>query len=200
MRNVQPREPHPRHNLAIVILAGGRATRFPGKLEATIGGEPLLARVYHHVREIAPTMIAGRDTFSDALDALLDCPIVVDRWPDRGPLGGLFSAALETNARRIFALAGDAPLVTADIVNTLLAAWEDGDEAVVPEHGGRLEPLAALYEREALLREAWECLHGGDRSMHALLARLRVRRVACEAHSFANINTSADLELLSEAQ
>jgi molybdopterin-guanine dinucleotide biosynthesis protein A len=197
---VQRHEPHPRHNLAIVILAGGRATRFPGKLEATIGGEPLLARVYHHVREIAPTMIAGRDTFSDALDALLDCPIVVDRWPDRGPLGGLLSAAYEISASRIFALAGDAPLVTADVVRTLLAAWRDGDEAAVPEHDGRLQPLAALYDREALVREAWEVLQSDDRSMHALLARLRVHRVACDGGVFANINTSADLARLAEVR
>lgn len=195
---MQPHAPRPRPDLAIVILAGGRATRFPGKLEATLGGEPLLARVYHHVREIAPTMIAGRDTFSDALDAILDCPIVVDRWPDRGPLGGLLSAAHETTAPRIFALAGDAPLVTAEIIDTLLGTWQHGDEAVVPEHGERLEPLAALYEREALMREAWECLHGEDRSMHALLARLRVRKVPCDARVFANINTSADLAQLAE--
>jgi len=195
---VQPHAPHPQRDLAIVILAGGRATRFPGKLEATLDGEPLLARVYRHVRNIAPTMIAGRDTFSDALDALLDCPIVVDRWPDRGPLGGLLSAAHETTASRVFALAGDAPLVTGDIVNVLLAAWHDGDEAVVPDHDGRLEPLAALYQREALMREAWECLHGEDRSMHALLARLRVRRVTCDAAVFANVNTSADLAQLAE--
>ncbi|MGB6986290.1 MAG: molybdenum cofactor guanylyltransferase [Candidatus Aquilonibacter sp.] len=188
----------PHADLAIVILAGGRATRFPGKLEATLGDEPLLARVYRHVRDIAPTMIAGRGTFSDALDALLDCPIVVDRWPDRGPLGGLLSAAHEATAARIFALAGDAPLVTADVVNTLLATWQEGDEAVVPEHDGRLEPLAALYDREALLREAWECLHGDDASMHALLARLRVRTVACDAQAFANVNTSADLAQLAE--
>ncbi|HEX8805295.1 MAG TPA: hypothetical protein VF741_00045, partial [Candidatus Aquilonibacter sp.] len=76
--------------------------------------------------------------------------------------------------------------------------WQHGDEAVVPEHDGRLEPLAALYDREALLREAWECLHGEDRSMHALLARLRVRRVPCDAQAFANINTSADLALMAE--
>ena len=94
---MQPHAPHPQLDLAIVILAGGRATRFPGKLEAPLDGEPLLARVYHHVRDIAPTMIAGRDTFSGTLDALLDCPIVVDRWPDRGPLGGLLSAAHETS-------------------------------------------------------------------------------------------------------
>lgn len=195
---MQPHAPHPQRDLAIVILAGGRATRFPGKLEATLDGEPLLARVYRHVRNIAPTMIAGRDTFSGALDALLDCPIVVDRWPDRGPLGGLLSAAHETTASRVFALAGDAPLVTGDIVNVLLAAWHDGDEAVVPDHDGRLEPLAALYQREALMREAWECLHGEDRSMHALLARLRVRRVTCDAAVFANVNTSADLAQLAE--
>jgi molybdopterin-guanine dinucleotide biosynthesis protein A len=198
MRNVQPHAPHPRHDLAIVILAGGRSTRFPGKLEATLDGEPLLARVYHHVRDIAPTMIAGRDTFSDDLDALLDCPIVVDRWPDRGPLGGLLSAAHETAASRIFAVAGDAPLVTADTVSVLLASWQDGDEAVVPEHDGLLEPLAALYDREALMREGWECLHGDDRSMHGLLARLRVRRIACDAATFANVNTSADLAQLAE--
>jgi molybdenum cofactor guanylyltransferase len=185
-------------NLAIVILAGGRATRFPGKLEASLDGEPVLAHVYHHVREIAPTMIAGRDTFSDTLDAQLDCPIVVDRWPDRGPLGGLLSAAYETSAARIFALAGDAPRVTADIVNLVAGAWQDGDEAVVPEHDGRLEPLAALYDREALMREGWECLHAQDHSMHALLSRLRVRKVPCDARPFANINTSADLALLTE--
>lgn len=195
---MQPHEPHPQHDLAIVILAGGRATRFPGKLEAPFEGEPLLARVYRRVRGIAPTTIAGRDTFSGALDAVLDCPIVVDRWPDRGPLGGLLSAAYEIDAARIFALAGDAPLVSAEIIDALRTAWRDGDEAVVPEHDGRLEPLAALYDREALLREAWDTLHGEDRSMHAFLSRLRVRRVPLDARAFANINTSADLALLTE--
>jgi molybdopterin-guanine dinucleotide biosynthesis protein A len=205
---VQPHAPRPRRpevpegprrdDLAIVILAGGRSTRFPGKLEATLDGEPLLARVYRQVRDIAPTVIAGRDTFSGDLDALLDCPIVVDRWPDRGPLGGLLSAAHEVTAPRIFAVAGDAPLVTEEIVNALLVAWEHGDEAAVPEHGGRLEPLAALYDREALMREAWECLHGEDVSMHGLLGHLRVRRVACEAAGFANVNTTADLAQLAE--
>ncbi len=36
--------------------------------------------------------------------------------------------------------------------------------------------------------------------MHALLARLRVHRVACDAAVFANINTSADLARLVETR
>jgi len=194
---VQPHESR-EPDLAIVILAGGRATRFPGKLEAVLDGEPLLARVYHHLREIAPVVIAGAGTFSGALDAALECPIVVDRWPGRGPLGGLLSAAYAVDARRIFAVAGDTPLVTADVARHLLAAWVEGDEAAVPEHEGALEPLAALYDRAALVREGWECLQSGDASMHAVLARMRVRRVALPAAFFVNVNTAADLSRLPE--
>lgn len=179
-------------DLAIVILAGGRATRFPGKLEAALEGEPLLARVYRNMRGLGPVTIAGRDTFSPALDALLDCPIVVDRWPDRGPLGGLLSACLELHARCIFAVAGDAPMVTREVIDALRAAARDGDEAVVPSHGGRLEPLAALYLREALVREGLAAIAEADRSMHGLLRRLRTRDVALEERYFVNVNTAAD--------
>jgi molybdopterin-guanine dinucleotide biosynthesis protein A len=188
---VQPHEP--RLDLSIVILAGGQARRFPGKLEAPFEGRPLLAHVYHQWRDIAPTLVAGRGTFPAALDALIDCPIVVDRWPERGPLGGLLSAAHETNAARIFAVAGDAPRVTHDVLDRLLDAWLENDEAVVPEHDGRLEPLAALYDRIALMREASKGLQGEDASMHGMLARMRVQRVPLDARYFVNINTAADL-------
>jgi molybdenum cofactor guanylyltransferase len=192
------RECHPEalqgsRTIAVVILAGGSATRFPGKLETDIFGEPLLARVYRQLRDVAPVTIAGRDTFSPQLDALLDCPIVVDRWPGRGPLAGLVSAALELRAARIFAVAGDSPLVTRDVVDTLLDAWQDGDEAAIPEHGGRLEPLAALYDRTALLREGLEALRRDDVSMLGLIARMHTRRVACDSAFFLNVNTADDI-------
>ena len=74
--------------------------------------------------------------------------------PTAGRSAACFRQPVETRAQRIFAVAGDAPLVTAPLVETLLQARRDGDEAVVPEHDGRLEPLAALYERAALLRKA----------------------------------------------
>jgi len=180
-------------DLAIVILAGGKASRFPGKLETPVEGEPLLAHVYHNLRESAPVVIAAAGTFSPELDAVLDCPIVVDRWPHRGPLGGLLSACGELPVRRIFAVAGDAPHVKADVLQTLLQHWTEGDEAVVPVHGGRHEPLAALYDRAAVLREGFEVLHDGDASMHALLNRLLVCEVPLAPAFFTNINTVADL-------
>ena len=176
----------------IILLAGGRATRLPGKLDINIGGMPLLARVYENVRGVAPVIVAG-GAFSPDVDARLDCPIVVDLWPNTGPLGGLLSACMQTRAERIFAIAGDAPRITADLLRMLSDAWEPGDEAVVPAHGDRLEPLAALYARDALEREGHDVLHG-DRSMHSLISRLNVRRIPMPPDVFLNINTPADLK------
>ena len=143
-------------------------------------------------------MIAGRDTFSDALDALLDCPIVVDRWPDRGPLGGLLSAADETR-RHDLRTCGRCAAGRRRVIDTLLDAWQHGDEAVVPEHGGRLEPLAALYDREAFMREALG-MSAWRGSLDACAARTLARTQGSlrRAHVFANINTSADLAQLAE--
>ncbi len=180
-------------DVTTVILAGGRATRFPGKLERDVCGEPLLSRVYHQLRGAAPVVIAGAGTFSPKLDAALDCPLIVDRWPGRGPLAGLLSACSELTSPWIFAVAGDAPHVTPLVLQTLLEARQDHDEAVVSEHGGLLEPLASLYRREALEREGQDVLHGGNASMHALIDRLKLRRVPMPADYFLNINTAADL-------
>jgi molybdopterin-guanine dinucleotide biosynthesis protein A len=181
-------------DVTTVILAGGRATRLPGKLELPVAGEPLLAHVYHQLRGAAPVVIAAAGTFSPSLDAALDCPLVVDRWPGRGPLAGLLSASSEIATPWIFAVAGDAPHVTPVVLQTLLDSRHDGDEAVVSEHDGRLEPLASLYRRDALEREGHDVLHEGKASMHALLDRLRVRRVTMPADLFLNINTAADLD------
>ena len=181
-------------DVTTVILAGGRATRLPGKLEMIVGGEPLLARVYHHLRDAAPLVIAGGGSFGAELDALLECPMIVDRWPGRGPLAALLSAALELRTPWLFAVAGDAPHITTNVLDALLEARESGDEAVVSEHDGALEPLAALYACDALQREAPDVLHSANASMHALLKRLRVRRVVLDADLFLNVNTAADLD------
>lgn len=178
---------------AIILLAGGKATRLPGKLEREVNGLPLLARVYENVRAIAPVYVAGWGSYTEKLDAMIECPVVIDRWPHRGPLSGILSACDHVNAVRIYAIAGDAPGITAETLITLADAWKQGDEAVVPVHGQRVEPLAALYAREALMREAPAVLASDDASMHALLARLQVRHVPMSSAPFLNINTIEDL-------
>ena len=179
---------------AIVILAGGAATRFPGKLEREIDGTPMLLRVYERVRGARPIYIAGKGGFSGEIDARLDCPLIVDRWPGRGPLAALVSACGEIDARSVFAVAADLPNVDAHLLDELERARAAGDEAVVPEHDGAIEPLAALYDRAAVLERGSALLAQGRSSMRDLLATLAVRYLPASGERFVNVNTPADLE------
>ena len=187
-----------RPEIGVVILAGGEATRLPGKLELAAGDVPMIVRVYRNVSPKRTTFISCRGGFAPEVDALLDCPMVVDRWERRGPLCGLLSTMLEMETALVFAVAGDAPFVDGAFIERLAAAWRPGDEAVVPAHevAGkmRLEPLAALYDREAFVREGQEVLHGAG-SLLAVLDRLAVRRYPVagdDVKIFTNVNTPED--------
>jgi molybdopterin-guanine dinucleotide biosynthesis protein A len=181
---------------AVLLLAGGKATRFPGKLAREIDGEPMLLRVYRRLRAAGlPMFVAAQGTFPGGIDAQLDCPLLIDREPDGGPLAALCSACGQIGADRVFAIAADQPQLGTPLLEGLAAAWRPGDEAVVPHHGGRAEPLAALYARSAVLREGFALLRQGKGAMHALIERLRARLVTMPDAWFANVNMPADLEV-----
>lgn len=179
---------------AIVLLAGGSALRFPGKLERETGGRPMILRVFERVREYgSPVYVAGKSSFSPQVNAQLEAPLLVDRAPAQGPLTAFLGACAAIRAQRLFAIAADQPQLECRVLDELSASWQPGDEAVVPEHDGRLEPLAALYDRYAVLREGLELRRRGRTAMRDLLARLRVRALPADGRYFINVNREDDL-------
>jgi molybdopterin-guanine dinucleotide biosynthesis protein A len=182
--------------ITIVIVAGGDATRLPGKLSLDAGGVPLLERVYRNVAGARPTIVAARD-LAPELAAALAVPVVGERGPKRGPLGGLLAALETVRTDWAFAVAGDAPYVDAAFVDRLAALRATGDEAVVPRHAdGLVEPLAALYARDPFLR-AGAAVLAGSGALHAVAARLRTRYVSVEdPRIFTNVNTPEDYQAL----
>jgi molybdopterin-guanine dinucleotide biosynthesis protein A len=190
--------------VTVIVLAGGEAKRLPGKLYLDAGDLPLVVRVYRNVCVGRTTLISCKGALPYEIDLLIDAPAVVDRWPLRGPLSGLLSTMGEVHTPWVFAVAGDAPFVDAAFVDELVAHIQPGDEAVVPRHlhegALRIEPLAALYERNAFLREGLPLLSGGDPSLHAVVDRLKTRFVdIADARMFANVNTRADYDAVREA-
>ncbi len=189
----------------VLILAGGEATRLPGKLTLPTGDVPLVARVYRHFAtppDGAPRelVISGKATFDPRTDALLGAPLVIDRWARRGPLAGMLSAFARMRSRYVFAVSGDSPNVTRAFADRLAAEWRPGDEAVVPLHARddappMLEPLAALYDRAAFSRAAMPILRSGRGALTLALAAMRTRHVRVDdGPTFANINTHADYD------
>lgn len=154
----------------------------------------MIVRVFQRLsRGRWPVYVAAKGSFAPAVDAALAAPLLIDRWPPRGPLMALLSACPFVAADRIFAVAADQPQLEPGVLERLAAAWKPGDEAAVPEHAGAIEPLAALYDRCALLREGPRLRRTGRVAMRDLIAAVATRFVPIESRYFCNVNARSDL-------
>ena len=167
-------------SVGVCILAGGEATRLPGKLALEVGDVPMLVRVYRNVSRGRETWLSTKGPLAPEIAEHVTAPQVIDRWPLRGPLSGLLSTLSEMRTEWVFAIAGDAPFVDAAFIDRLAAYVGPQHDAIVPMHDDaaarRIEPLAALYRREAFLREGMPVLLGGDGALRLVIDRLRALR------------------------
>ena len=163
-----------------------------------IGSRRLIDIVLGAIRPLfAEVVIVSNDP---AAYADSGAPIVPDRVPGKGPLGGLHAALRGSRFPYTFCIACDMPLVNPAVV-AHLCALAPGYDAVVPEWGAGWEPLHAVYSRSCLPHV--ERMIREDRlRVDELLSAVRVRRVAAEEfrpldptlRSFTNVNTPDDLE------
>jgi molybdopterin-guanine dinucleotide biosynthesis protein A len=190
--------------LGVCILAGGEATRLPGKLALAVGDVPMLVRVYRNVSPGRQTWLSTKGPLPPEITTQIDAPQVVDRWRLRGPLSGLVSTMSEMTTPWVFAVAGDAPFVTSAFIDELAAHVRDDLDAIVPQNEGErkgIEPLAALYRREAFVREGLAVIERGEGALRLVIDRLRAAFVGVrDARIFTNVNTPQDYAALRGAR
>ncbi len=121
----------------------------------------------------------------------LGYPVLPDRRPGVGPLGGIESALSYTSADWNLILACDMPAVSVEFLSGLLDAAERLNAEVLAPVGptGLLEPLSAVYHRRCLDAIS-RALDAGVRKITAALQDLEVARWNVEdAACFENLNT-----------
>ena len=129
----------PLSDAAAIVLAGGRGLRL-GRIDKAmlpIEGRPLIDRTLSKLDPIfAEIVLVARHS-----EPLVEFgyPIVLDRRPGSGPLGGLESGLEAISASRAFLVGCDMPHLDADLVR-LLAGIEPDSPAVVPGNLDRLQP------------------------------------------------------------
>jgi molybdopterin-guanine dinucleotide biosynthesis protein A len=132
------------------ILTGGKSRRFGGddKALALLGGQTLIERtvklVESHCENI--TLVANRpDKYAD-----LKYPVIVDRFPNIGPLGGIDSALNHVgDACWTFICPCDLGYVGKGWLESLIKHATPTSDAVVFQ-GERFEPLFTLYHSRIL--------------------------------------------------
>jgi molybdopterin-guanine dinucleotide biosynthesis protein A len=181
--------------LAGILLTGGRSRRL-GADKATLvfRGETLAARGARLLGAVCagPVLEAGA--------GVSGLPIVREDPPGAGPLAALAAAGAALRAQGhaggALLLAVDMPAVDEDLLQ-FLGEWP-GAPTVVPEAGGRLQPVCARYGADALLA-AGSLVVAGLRPFrdlldvveHDVLPEARWSAVA-PRDAFADVDTPGD--------
>ena len=182
----------PAQEITLGILAGGRATRLGGVDKAWLerDGVPQVLRL---ARRFAPGV--GRVLVSAnrgiARYTEHDLPVVADRRPGTGPLGGVDALAQACGTHWLLTLPVDLVAVGDCLLPTLIAGAA-ADGAFARDDDGP-QPLVALWRIESLRDALATAADSGDLAVHALQARLEMACVRFAGVRFGNINTPADL-------
>ena len=182
-----------------IILAGGKSRRLGiDKTVLEIAGKRLLRIVMETVRNVADDLIIV--TNAPHLFQGLPARLTGDVEPGAGPLGGILSGLLVSSEPYSLVVGCDMPFLNAELLAYLRGCVEDYD-VVMPEAGGNLEPLHAVYSK-ACIEPIQTLLAQRNFTVIDLMNEVRVRYVSEEEIdrfdptrlTFFNINTPQDLE------
>ena len=182
-----------------IILAGGKSLRLGrDKAVVEIRGKSLVERVIDRLSPLGTEIIVVTSSTDQLPD--LGVKMVVDSYPGKGALVGIYSGLKEAASFHSLVVACDMPLLNINLLRYMVELSPAFD-VVIPRVKGYLEPLHAVYSKNCL-PPIEGMLHEGRLKIADLLPTVRVRYVEdAEVErfdplrlSFFNINSEADLE------
>ncbi len=189
--------------VSAVVLAGGMSRRLGrDKAVEPFGGEPLIRRVLSRVAQVTGETVVVVNHAARASELPLggDVATAVDRYPDSGSLGGIFTGLEAARSEWALIVACDMPFLNIPLLRKILSLRE-GRDAVVPIIEGRPEPTHAAYSRRCL-PHIERRLQANDLKISRFfedvdvgyLPQLAVDEYDPGHLSFFNVNTEQDLE------
>lgn len=145
-------------NISMVILAGGASSRMgQDKADLTIDGKD--GKTFLEMQIEKGEKLGIRDIILSGYHGKKSYgyPVVTDRFPGRGPLGGLEACFRKAENPYCLVLGVDVPLVPVEELSALICQAQTSDvRAVILRHGDHEEPLMGVYSTEladAMLEE-----------------------------------------------
>jgi molybdopterin-guanine dinucleotide biosynthesis protein A len=171
--------------LTIVIQAGGQSSRMgEDKALKPFLGKPLIQLVIERLNRIADELIVTTNRPKDY--EFLNTRLVSDLIPDRGALGGLYTAIASASHPYVGIVACDMPFASKSFFETA-TKWMVTEEAdvVIPrikseaaEKSAGYEPLHALYRKETCLPAIEDAIQKDLWKVIAWFGKVKVRDVS----------------------
>ena len=193
----------PSTKLSVAIIAGGRSTRMgTDKAFVELNNKSLIEHVMAQAANLGQSetiLIVNRPE----LYAYLGLPMFGDVVPDKGSLGGIYTAIYHSQCPYTLTLACDTPFVKPELLRFmigLLSASDGPFDVIVPRVKQYPQGLHSIYSKECLapIRERMDA-----ERLHVIgfYPKVRVRYVSEEEYapydpdgvSFFNINTPEEL-------
>ena len=183
-----------------IILAGGKGSRINrNKALITLpDGRALIERSIQVLKGIFTEIliVANRKELYEGFGL----PVVEDLIRGKGPLGGILTGLAYSTSYLNFVMGCDMPFPRPALIELLLEKCGDYD-VVIPEAGGEVEPLFAVYSKSCM-PVIIDHLQKDDLKVRSVLTELRVRKISeeeiesvdPERLSFFNVNTEQDLK------
>lgn len=189
-------------DFTLAIVAGGKSSRMGvNKALAKLGNQSIIAHMIERTQHLgqSETILI---TNTPAEYQLLKLPMYPDVIPDKGSLGGIYSALRYSETAYTLVLACDMPFVNPDILQYLLTRCSSEFEVVVPYANNRLQGLHAIYHIGALpIIEL--AIKSNNLRVQSVLEQLKmhvideseIKPIDLELSSFLNVNTPDDLKV-----
>jgi molybdopterin-guanine dinucleotide biosynthesis protein A len=183
--------------LTICVQAGGESRRM-GQDKALMPflGRPLIQQVVNRLAPIAAELIVTTNRPNDY--RFLELPLFPDLKPGHGALGGLYTALSSAAGEVVAVVACDMPFASASLIEAAsrLLVQEEAD-VVIPDSGGGLEPMHAVYRREtcipaieaAIEADQWKLISWFPQVKVRILQPDEVKTYDPSGLAFWNLNT-----------
>lgn len=189
-----------------IIQAGGKSTRMgEDKALRPFLGRPLVERVLERVSFVGEEVLVIANRPDDY--QFLNVPVHPDVIPNRGALGGLYTALSVSANPIVGVVACDLPFASAPLLKHLKTILDETDvDAALPSTEGGLEPLHAVYRRatclplvkSALENDVWKMIGWHDQAKVRILTPVETRQHAPHPRTFWNLNTPEEFQKAEE--
>jgi molybdenum cofactor guanylyltransferase len=184
-----------------VILAGGKSIRMgSNKAFLKLESKTFIEHQIDLLREIFNEITISANTPSEYKH--LNIPIIKDIYPNKGPLGGIYTSLINSSSFYIFVLACDMPFVEIDLIKHL-KSFIKGHDVVVTQSNKGLEPLHAFYSKNCIASIKRE-LDNNNLRIISFFPQVNVKVVKLDSldssdkfkNSIKNLNTSEEYDSL----
>ena len=174
-----------------------------GRIKALerINGQSLIERIIECLSPLsqAVLVVTSQEQFDIIAASRLKGRIIVDLYPGKGSLGGVYTGLASADSSYSLVVGCDMPFLNRDLLRYLIDIAPNFD-AVVPKVNGLLEPLHAVYSKECLapIRELLNQDRLGISQIFNLVktryvGQDEIARFDPQCLSYFNINTLDDL-------